>query len=87
MSGVRLVPNRVAAVLAQMETTEVGDAGSTRTVLVITAVLVVAAVVLSVITVWYWRSTVPDPEALAPLVEMTEKRRRRRWRLLDRIGR
>lgn len=78
------------AVLANLDTTSVGDAGSTRTVLFVSAALVLAAFVLIGVTVWFWRNTVPDPDALESLaffeervvdgteeIGVTEKRRRR----------
>lgn len=73
--------NWAFGVVAQLDTTAVEDAGSTRTVLAIAAILLLAAVALSVITVWYWKNTVPDPEALASLSEMTERRARSWWRV------
>jgi len=70
-----------AGMWAQLDTSEVSDVGSTRTVLAITALLLVAAVVLAGVTVWYWRSTVPDPEALSSLSELGNSRKRSRLRL------
>lgn len=72
---------QIFGVVAQLNTTEVSDAGSTRTVLAITALLLLAALVLAVVTVWYWKNTVPDPEALASLTEMSDKRTRPWWKL------
>lgn len=66
---------------AQLDTSEVSDVGSTRTVLAITVLLVVAAVVLASVTVWYWRSTVPDPEALASLTKLSDNHKRAKLRL------
>jgi hypothetical protein len=70
-----------AGMWAQLDTSEVSDVGSTRTVLAITVFLLVAAVVLAGVTVWYWRSTVPDPEALASLVELSDNHKRSKLRL------
>lgn len=75
-----LVPlQRTLGMLAELDTTELSDSGSTRTVLAITVILVIAAAVLGAITVWFWRTTVPDPEALAPLVDLTAKRKNPWW--------
>lgn len=63
--------------LAGIDTRSVGDAGSSVVVLVVAVALVAAGVALAGITVWFWRSTRPDPEALAPLVVMSSKG----WRL------
>lgn len=63
--------------LAGIDTRSVGDTGSSVVVLVVAMALVAAGVALTGITVWFWRSTRPDPEALAPLVVMSSKR----WRL------
>ena len=63
--------------MAGIDTRSVGDTGSSAVVLVVAVALVAAGVALTGITVWFWRSTRPDPEALAPLVVMSSKR----WRL------
>lgn len=62
--------------LAGIDTRSVGDTGSSIVVLVVSVGLVAAGFALTGITVWFWRSTRPDPEALAPLVVMSSKR----WR-------
>lgn len=69
--------------LAGIDTRSVGDTGSSVVVLVVALALVAAGVALTGITVWFWRSTRPDPEALAPLVVMSSKR----WRLGNPIER
>lgn len=79
MSSVLVPLQRTLGVLAELDTTEMSDSGSTRTVLAITLLLVIAAAALGAITVWYWRTTVPDPEALAPLVDLTPKRKNPWW--------
>lgn len=75
MTSVFVPLQRTFGVLADLDTTEMSDSGSTRTVLAITLVLVIAAFVLGAVTVWYWRNTVPDPEALAPLADLTAKKK------------
>lgn len=62
-----------SGVLANLDTTRVTDSGSTSTVLIVSGVLVLAAIVLIVITVWFWRNTVPDPDALESLVFFEER--------------
>jgi hypothetical protein len=81
MLALNLQVNRVFGVVAQLDTTQVSDAGSTRTVLAITFLLLAAAVALAVVTTWYWRNTVPDPEALASLADLSESRKRPWWKL------
>jgi hypothetical protein len=62
-----------SSVVANLDTTKLSDDGSTRTVLVVAGVLVVAAFVLIGVTVWFWRNTVPDPDALESLVFFEER--------------
>lgn len=78
--------HRFIGMVAELDTTEVSDSGNTATVLVITLLLVVAALVLAGITIWYWRNTVPDPEALASLADLTESRQQPRWSRGRRAG-
>lgn len=59
--------------VANLDTTKLTDDGSTRTVLIVSAVLVVAAFVLIGVTFWFWRNTVPDPDALESLVFFEER--------------
>ena len=79
MAPVLIPLQRTLGVLAELDTTELSDSGSTRTVLAITVILVITAAVLGAITVWFWRTTAPDPEALAPLVDLTAKRKNPWW--------
>jgi|GEM_PF-4848172 len=79
MAPVLIPLQRTLGVLAELDTTELSDSGSTRTVLAITVILVITAAVLGAITVWFWRTTAPDPEALAPLVDLTAKRKIPWW--------
>lgn len=62
-----------SSVVANLDTTKLTDDGSTRTVLVVAGVLVVAAFVLIGVTVWFWRNTVPDPDALESLAFFEER--------------
>lgn len=78
--------NRAFGVIAKFETTQVSDAGSTRTVLAVTFLLLVAAVALASVTVWYWKNTVPDPEALASLADLSEGHKRPWWKLRRNVG-
>lgn len=57
-----------------VETTTVSDSGNTLVVLLVTFFLVLAGVALTVVAVWYWRSTIPDPESLGPLHQMSSRR-------------
>jgi hypothetical protein len=57
----------------------VGDPDGTRAVTAIVALLVVLGVGLAMLAVWLFRVTRPDPEVLAPLEVMGE----RRWRRAD----
>ena len=81
MLALTLQVNRVYGILAKFDTTQVRDAASTRTVLAITFLLIAAAVALAIITAWYWKNTVPDPEALASLADLSESRKRPWWKL------
>ena len=56
-----------------MDTTTITDSASTNTVLVVTGLLLLAGVAMTGLTVWFWRSTRPDPEALGPLVSMSRR--------------
>lgn len=55
----------------------VGDPEGTRTIAIIVAVLAVVGVVLIVVAIWFFRSTRPDPELLAPLEVMGDEKWRR----------
>lgn len=57
-----------------VETTAVSDRGNTLVVLLVTLFLVSAGVALTAVAVWYWRSTVPDPESLGPLHSMSTRK-------------
>lgn len=61
-------------ILPAVETTSVSDSGNTLIVLLVTLFLVIAGVALTVVAVWYWRSTEPDPEPLGPLHSMSSRR-------------
>lgn len=60
--------------LAGIETESVSDSGSSNVVLAVTVLLVVAGIALSVVTVWFWRNSRPDPDALGPLLVMSERK-------------
>ncbi len=53
---------------------QIKDTENTRTVYLVCAALVLLAVGLAVFTWWFWRNTRRDPEALAPLEVMGERR-------------
>ncbi|MGD9702186.1 MAG: hypothetical protein AB7Q42_13430 [Acidimicrobiia bacterium] len=77
-----LVPSgSVAAAGHPTQSSSINDTASTRRVQLIAGGLVVLGIGLIGITVWFWRSTRPDPESLAPLDLMGK----RRWRRLDPI--
>ena len=60
----------------------VNDASSTRKVYLLAAGLAALGITLLVITVWFWRSTRPDPALLAPLEVMGD----RKFRNLDGVA-
>jgi hypothetical protein len=60
----------------------VGDPDGTRTVTSIIALLVAVGLALAMIAVWIHRTTRPDPEVLAPLEVMGD----RRWRRSDPVA-
>jgi hypothetical protein len=62
-----------ASFLPAVETTTVSDSANTTIVLVVTGVLVLFGAALAALGVWYWRSTVPDPDSLGPLHSMSER--------------
>lgn len=78
-----LVPTAPVAATAVVHPAQssINDTASTRRVQFIAGGLAVLGIGLIGITVWFWRSTRPDPESLAPLEMMG----RRRWRRLDTI--
>lgn len=57
----------------------IGDPDGTRTVTSIIALLVALGLALAMLGVWLYRTTRPDPEVLAPLETMGE----RKWRRSD----
>ena len=70
-----------AAALAASSSSAINDTASTRRIQLMAAGLVALGVALIAITVWFWKSTRPDPEALAPLEMMGRKK----WRNADAI--
>ena len=80
-----LVPTAAAAaataVVHPAQSSSINDTASTRRIQLMAGGLAVLGIGLIGITVWFWRSTRPDPESLAPLEMMG----RRRWRRLDTI--
>lgn len=60
----------------------IGDPDGTRTVTSIVGLLVAIGLALTMIAVWLWRTTRPDPELLAPLEVMGE----RKWRRADPVA-
>lgn len=60
----------------------IGDPDGTRTVTSIVGLLVAIGLALAMIAVWLWRTTRPDPELLAPLEVMGE----RKWRRADPVA-
>lgn len=55
----------------------IGDPEGTRTISAIVALLIALGVALLLIAVWVYRTTRPDPELLAPLEAMGERKWRR----------
>lgn len=60
----------------------IGDPDGTRTVTSLVLLLVAIGIALAMVAVWLYRTTRPDPELLAPLEVMSE----RRWRRSDPVG-
>lgn len=60
----------------------IGDPDGTRTVTSIIALLIALGLALAMVAVWLHRTTRPDPELLAPLEAMGE----RRWRRADPVA-
>lgn len=59
--------------IGAIDTESVSDSGSSNTVLAVTLALVILGVALIGVTTWFWRATRPDPEALGPLLVMSER--------------
>jgi hypothetical protein len=68
----------LASVAVARQSDEIGDPTATRTVYIVTIVLVLIGVALVALAVWLFRATRPDPQLLAPLEQME----RRGWRRL-----
>ena len=77
--SVRLVSLAAGATTLVRQVESVGDDAATRTVVIVVGLLVVVGVCLAGLAVWLWRATRPEPQLLAPLELMDE----RRWRRLD----
>lgn len=60
----------------------IGDPDGTRTVTSLIALLVAMGLALVMVAIWLFKTTRPDPELLAPLEVMGE----RKWRRLDPVG-
>lgn len=60
----------------------IGDPDGTRTVTSIIGLLVALGLALAMIALWMYRTTRPDPELLAPLERMGE----RKWRRADPVA-
>lgn len=58
---------------AAIDTESVSDSGSSITVLAVSLTLVALGVALLGVTVWFWRLTRPDPDALGPLAVMSDR--------------
>lgn len=69
----KLLTARAAGVLADT----INDANSTRKVYLLAAGLAVLGLILIAITVWFWRSTRHDPELLAPLEVLGDRKFRK----------
>ncbi|NNE12015.1 MAG: hypothetical protein HKN41_07185 [Ilumatobacter sp.] len=65
-----------------MSPATIGDPEGTRTVTSIVVLLVAVGLALVMVAVWLYRTTRPDPELLAPLEVMGE----RRWRRADPVA-
>ncbi len=79
-----------ASLLGAAEGASFDDASATNRVLAIVGALCVLGVVVLVFTWWFWKSTRPEPEALAPLELLGTRRVRRidsdsRRRALDSV--
>lgn len=63
---------------AAIDTESVSDSGSSITVLFVSLTLVALGIALLGVTVWFWRLTRPDPDALGPLAVMSDRDFQRR---------
>lgn len=58
---------------AAIDTESVSDSGSSNTVMIVSVGLILFGVALLGVTVWFWRVTRPDPDALGPLAVMSDR--------------
>ncbi len=72
----RLIDNPDLLVASAVGT--VGDPDGTRTITSIVVLLIALGLGLVLLAIWMWRSTRPDPELLAPLEAMGDRKWRRR---------
>jgi hypothetical protein len=63
----------ITAPVTAQDAVSVSDTESTRTILLVVAGLVVMGLLLTAVTVWFWRSTRPDHPVLAPLEVMGDR--------------
>lgn len=74
LGAVAIAVARADAVLASVDPEQtVSDPERTRVITIAIVVMVVAGVLVLAVTVWFWRSTRPEPSALAPLEVMGER--------------
>ena len=83
--GVLCVVEARTAVAARWpaQAADIDDDSTTRRIQLVAGGLAVLGVALAGVTIWFWRSTRPDPEPLAPLELMGT----RKWRRADPIER
>ena len=59
------------SLVSGIDTTRLSDSSSSRVILLITLVLILLGCLMIVLTVRFWKSSQPDPDALGPLAQMS----------------
>lgn len=73
LAGGLVLQTVLTAPVAAQDAVSVSDTESTRAILLVVAGLVVMGLLLTAVTVWFWRSTRPDHPVLAPLEVMGDR--------------
>jgi len=59
------------SLVSGIDTTRLSDSSSSRVILLITLVLILLGCLMIALTVRFWKSSQPDPDALGPLAQMS----------------
>ncbi|MBJ7509170.1 MAG: hypothetical protein JHD37_08020, partial [Ilumatobacteraceae bacterium] len=59
------------SLVSGIDTTRLSDSSSSRVILLCTLILILLGCLMIVLTVRFWKSSQPDPDALGPLAQMS----------------